>query len=63
MFSAPRQEHLVLSGALLATQVANATIQINFAEKHQIMLGFGGSPSIPSYAEMNDAVFWVMIRT
>ena len=65
MFSAPRKEHLTLDGALLTTEVANATIQVNSAEKHQTMLGFGGSPCIPTYAEMNDAgkkAYWEILR-
>jgi O-glycosyl hydrolase len=65
MFSAPRKEHLVLSGALLSTKVEDATIQVNPTEKHQVMLGFGGSPSIPAYAEMNEAgkrQYWELLR-
>jgi O-glycosyl hydrolase len=65
MFSAPRKEHLTLAGALLTTETADATIQVNSAEKHQTMLGFGGSPSIPTYAEMNDAgkkAYWEILR-
>ena len=65
MFSAPRKEHITLSGALLSTPVANATITVNPAEKHQTILGFGGSPSIPTYAELSEAgkkQYWDILR-
>jgi len=65
MFSAPRRQHLTLAGALLSTQAEDASIQVNPAEKHQTMLGFGGSPSIPAYAEMSEAgkqQYWDLLR-
>jgi O-glycosyl hydrolase len=65
MFTAPRKEHITLSGALLSNPTANATITVNPAEKHQTMIGFGGSPSIPTYAEMSDAgkkQYWDILR-
>jgi O-glycosyl hydrolase len=65
MFTAPRKEHITLNGALLSTTPTNATIKITPSEKHQTMLGFGGSPSIPTYAEMSDAgkkQYWDILR-
>jgi O-glycosyl hydrolase len=65
MFSAPRTEHLILSGRLLRPPVGNASIQVNPAAKHQTMLGFGGSPSIPAYEEMSEEGkrrYWDLLR-
>jgi O-glycosyl hydrolase len=65
MFTAPRKEHITLSGTLLSTTPANATITVSPAEKHQTMIGFGGSPSIPTYAEMSGAgkkQYWDILR-
>jgi O-glycosyl hydrolase len=53
MLSAPRSAHEIVSGTLLQPEVKTATITINPAEIHQTMLGFGGSPSIPAYAELS----------
>jgi O-glycosyl hydrolase len=54
VFSAPRSEHLTLTGALLSTPASAATITINPAVRHQTMLGFGGSPSIPAYEHLTE---------
>jgi O-glycosyl hydrolase len=65
MFSAPRTEHLVLSGNLLAEPIASASITVNSSRIHQTMIGFGGSPSIPAYAALSEAgkkQYWEILR-
>jgi O-glycosyl hydrolase len=65
MFSAPRVEHLTLAGALLSSLVADASIQVSSTDRHQTMLGFGGSPSIPAYAELSDESkkhYWELLQ-
>jgi O-glycosyl hydrolase len=65
MYAAPRTEHDVLEGRLLEPQVKTASVAIKQGEKHQTMLGFGGSPSIPAYAELSEAgkrEYWHMLK-
>ncbi|HEY4381936.1 MAG TPA: hypothetical protein VGN01_16430 [Acidobacteriaceae bacterium] len=65
MFSAPRTQHLVLAGSLLTNPVGHATIAVNPAQTHQTMIGFGGSPSIPAYAQLSDEgkkQYWELLR-
>lgn len=65
MFAGPRMEHLVVAGALLATPVERASIGVNEGAVHQTMIGFGGSPSIPAYAELSEAgknQYWELLR-
>jgi O-glycosyl hydrolase len=65
MFSGSRIEHLTLAGALLSPAVAEASIQVNSNDRHQTMLGFGGSPSIPAYAELSSEgkkQYWEMLK-
>jgi len=65
MFSAPRVEHLTLQGALLETPVQDSSVQVDPASRHQTMIGFGGSPSIPAYAALSDAgkqQYWEILR-
>ena len=65
MFSGPRNEHLTLAGALLAETAQDATVTVDAAKVHQSMLGFGGSPSVPAYAELSDEgkrMYWEMLR-
>jgi len=65
MFSGPRIEHLVLAGALLQESVERAAIIVDAAKVHQIMIGFGGSPSIPAYAALSEAgkkQYWELLR-
>lgn len=65
MFSGPRNQHLALSGALLTETPQDATITVSPDKVHQPMLGFGGSPSIPTYAELSDEgkrVYWDILR-
>ena len=52
---APRTRHIVVSGRLLLEAALPATLTVNPAERHQTMLGFGGSPSIPAYRSLNAA--------
>ena len=54
MFSGPRNQHLTLSGSLLAEAPEETTVTVVPTKVHQSMLGFGGSPSIPAYAELSD---------
>jgi O-glycosyl hydrolase len=65
MYAAPRTEHDVVEGRLLEPQVKAATVAIKPGEKHQTMFGFGGSPSIPAYAELSEAgkrEYWHMLK-
>jgi len=65
MFSGPRNEHLTLAGALLGEAPQDATITVDVAKVHQQMIGFGGSPSVPAYAELSDEgkrMYWQMLR-
>ncbi len=65
MFSGPRNEHLTLAGALLAETAQDAAVTVDAAKVHQSMLGFGGSPSVPAYAELSDEgkrMYWQMLK-
>jgi O-glycosyl hydrolase len=65
MFSGPRNEHLTLAGALMAETPQDATVTVDAAKVHQSMLGFGGSPSVPAYAELSDEgkrIYWQMLK-
>ena len=65
MFSGPRNEHMTLAGALLAEAPQDATVTVDAAKVHQEMLGFGGSPSVPAYAELSDEgkrMYWQMLK-
>ena len=65
MFAGPRNEHLTLAGALLAETPQDATVTVDAAKVHQSMLGFGGSPSVPAYAELSDEgkrMYWQMLK-
>jgi O-glycosyl hydrolase len=65
LLTAPREQHAVFSGALLTPQVNEATVAVTPEEKHQTMLGFGGSPSIPAYAELSaegQQRYWEILR-
>jgi O-glycosyl hydrolase len=65
MFSAPRTEHLTLAGALLSSPVTDASVQVNSNDRHQTMLGFGGSPSIPAYGALSDEgkkQYWELVK-
>ncbi len=66
MLAASRTAHEVVEGSLLKPSLKNSTIVINPAEVHQTMLGFGGSPSIPAYAELSDEgkrEYWQIIKS
>jgi O-glycosyl hydrolase len=65
MLAASRTTHQVVDGSLLQPEVRDASIVINPSEVHQTMLGFGGSPSIPAYAELSDEgkrQYWQIIK-
>jgi len=65
MFSAPRTMHLTLEGSLLAPIVEVVSIHVDSNSKHQTMIGFGGSPSIPAYEELSDEgkkQYWEFLR-
>lgn len=55
MYAAPRAEHLVLAGSLQKPAAKAVTVTLSLKEKHQTMLGFGGSPSIPAYEKLSEA--------
>lgn len=64
-FSALRNQHIVATGTLQEPQAIAATVAVHEAEKHQKMLGFGGSPSIPAYSELSEQgkkAYWDLIR-
>ena len=65
MFSGPRTEHLVVEGALLAEPTGSASIAVTPNRVHQTMFGFGGSPSIPAYAQLSEPgkkQYWELLR-
>jgi O-glycosyl hydrolase len=65
IYAAPRAEHIVLAGQLIKPAPKPVTVSIAPAEKHQTMLGFGGSPSLPAYAELSEQgkrVYWQMLK-
>ncbi|MGB6546811.1 MAG: hypothetical protein WBE97_14425 [Candidatus Acidiferrales bacterium] len=65
LLTTPRDQHEIFSGALLPPQVAEAAVTVMPDEKHQTMLGFGGSPSIPAYAELSPEGkqrYWEILR-
>ncbi len=65
VYAAPRTAHDVVEGKLLDPKVKAATVAINDAEKHQTMMGFGGSPSLPAYAELSEegkAAYWRTLK-
>jgi O-glycosyl hydrolase len=53
-FSGPHSKHLALSGMLLQPEAASATVMIDPSKRHQEILGFGGSPSIPAYNSLSE---------
>jgi O-glycosyl hydrolase len=66
MLAASRTAHEVVDGSLLQPDLKDATIVINPSEVHQTILGFGGSPSIPAYAELSDEgkrEYWQIIKS
>jgi hypothetical protein len=65
MLAAPRSTHEVVEGALLLPDVKRSTVTINPSDVHQTMLGFGGSPSMPAYAELSDEgkrQYWQILK-
>lgn len=65
MFSAPRVEHLIVTGALLKPSMGESSIHVDEAKKHQIIFGFGGSTSIPTYAMLSEEgkrQYWNLLR-
>ena len=65
MLAASRTAHQVVTGALLQPDAKMATITLNPSDVHQTMLGFGGSPSIPAYAELSDegkSEYWQILK-
>jgi hypothetical protein len=64
-YAAPRSAHDVIAGVLLQPQVKTAAVEIDAGKAYQTMLGFGGSPSIPAYAELSDEgkrAYWALLR-
>jgi hypothetical protein len=65
MFSGPRNQHLTLSGAVLKEEAEAASITVKPQNRHQTMIGFGGSPSIPAYAQLSEEgkrQYWEILR-
>jgi O-glycosyl hydrolase len=54
LFQGPRTRHVVLTGTLLPTQVADTVLSVDATHRHQIIFGFGGSPSIPAYESLSE---------
>lgn len=65
LYVAPRNAHDVVEGALLEPEARATTVTIRTGEVHQAILGFGGSPSIPAYAELSDEgkrQYWQLLK-
>jgi O-glycosyl hydrolase len=65
MFSGPRNQHLTLSGAVLQEKSEDATVTVQPNSQHQTMIGFGGSPSVPAYAQLSEEgkrQYWELLR-
>ncbi|HEY2039747.1 MAG TPA: hypothetical protein VGG95_08775 [Edaphobacter sp.] len=65
MFFGPRNLHLTLSGEVLQEQPEDANITVSPNKAHQTMIGFGGSPSIPAYAQLSTEgkrQYWDLLR-
>ncbi|HEX4156657.1 MAG TPA: hypothetical protein VHY48_13695 [Acidobacteriaceae bacterium] len=65
MLDAPRNRHIVVAGRLLREPRSLTTLIIDPADRHQTMIGFGGSPSIPAYASLSDKgkqIYWDILR-
>jgi hypothetical protein len=64
-YAAPRTAHDVIAGNLLKPEVKTAEVVIDAGKTHQTMLGFGGSPSIPAYAELSEEgkrAYWELLK-
>ena len=60
-----RSSHEIVEGSLLQPETRDATILMHPDERHQTMLGFGGSPSIAAYNELSDdgkQAYWQMLK-
>jgi hypothetical protein len=65
VFAAPRTEHIGVSGQVLTPSVERSVVRLDTGVKHQTMLGFGGSPSIPAYERLSAAGkerYWELMR-
>ncbi len=65
MFTGPRHEHRILSGSILQQPAESASITVDPSHTHQTMIGFGGSPSVPAYAELSPSgkqQYWDILR-
>jgi O-glycosyl hydrolase len=65
MYSGARNVHHVVTGSLLAGSVGRSVVRVNGDERHQEMLGFGGSPSVPAYQRLSTegkAQYWQMLK-
>jgi O-glycosyl hydrolase len=64
-FVASRTEHLEVSGGLLGEESGSVVVRVNPAKRFQTMLGFGGSPSIPTYESLSaegKKQYWSMLQ-
>jgi O-glycosyl hydrolase len=65
LYVAPRTAHHLVEGALMEPAAKATTVTIRADEEHQTILGFGGSPSIPAYAELSDEgkrEYWQILK-
>ena len=65
VFSGPRNQHLTLSGDVLQELPEDANVAVAPNKAHQTMIGFGGSPSIPAYAQLSaegKRQYWDLLR-
>lgn len=65
MFSGPRNQHLTLSGDVMEERPVDSIVTVHPDRVHQMMIGFGGSPSIPAYAHLSaegKRQYWDLIR-
>ncbi len=64
-YVAPRTAHNSIAGVLLKPEVKTTEVTIDASQTYQTMLGFGGSPSIPAYAELSDQgkrAYWQLLK-
>ncbi|MGA8109992.1 MAG: hypothetical protein WB974_11180, partial [Acidobacteriaceae bacterium] len=65
-FNAPRTEHHVLAGTLLPAADRAVSVTIDPSVRHQTMLGFGGSPSIPAWQSLSPTGkqrYWQILKS
>ena len=64
-FTGLRTTHAVVSGSVQAVQTGTATVRVDPTKRFQTILGFGGSPSIPTYDSLSaegKKQYWQMLE-